>query len=70
MRTRIQHATIINEGKRFTGTVTIEDDKIMAVIPDSDGLHCQPEAERVVEAEGMFLIPGVIDDHVHFRNRD
>lgn len=67
MRTRIQHATIINEGKRFTGTVTIEDDKIMAVIPDSDGLHCQPEAERVVEAEGMFLIPGVIDDHVHFR---
>lgn len=67
MRTRIQHATIVNEGKRFVGTVTVEDDKIMSVIPGSAGLNCLPDAGRVVEAEGMFLLPGVIDDHVHFR---
>lgn len=67
MRTRIQHATIVNEGKRFTGTVTIEEDKIMSIVPDSAGLNSLPVADRVIEAEGLFLIPGVIDDHVHFR---
>lgn len=67
MRTRIQHATIINEGKRFIGTVTVEDDRIMSIIPDSDRLKDLPAADRIIEAEGMFLIPGVIDDHVHFR---
>lgn len=67
MKTRIQHATIVNEGKRFVGTVTVENDKIMSVIPDSAGLKCLPDADRIVEAEGMYLIPGVIDDHVHFR---
>ena len=30
MRTRIQNATIVNEGKRFVGTVTLEDDKILS----------------------------------------
>ena len=67
MRTRIQNATIVNEGRRFTGTVTVEDDKILSIIPDAEPMHALPETDRVIDAEGLYLIPGVIDDHVHFR---
>ncbi len=67
MRTRIENAIIVNEGKRFTGTVTVEDDVIMSVIPSADTTHTPPSADRVVDAGGLYLMPGVIDDHVHFR---
>ncbi len=67
MRTRIQNATIVNEGKRFAGTVMLEDDKILSIVPSSDSAHVFPSADWVVEAEELFLFPGVIDDHVHFR---
>lgn len=67
MRTRIQNATIVNEGRRFAGTVTLEDDRILSVVPSGDAMHALPPADRVTDAEGLYLIPGVIDDHVHFR---
>lgn len=67
MRIRIENATLVNEGRRYAGTVTLEDDKIMSILPDSDGVHSRPAADRVVDAQGLFLLPGVIDDHVHFR---
>ena len=67
MRTRIQNATIVNEGKRFVGTVTLEDDKILSIVPSDDTIHTLPPTDRVIDAEGLYLIPGVIDDHVHFR---
>ncbi len=44
MRTRIQNATIVNEGKRFVGTVTLEDDKILSIVPSDDTIH--PSADR------------------------
>lgn len=67
MRTRIENATIVNEGKHFAATVTIEDDSILSIIPATDALHTVPTAEHVVDATGLYLMPGVIDDHVHFR---
>ncbi|MCD8318597.1 MAG: dihydroorotase [Paraprevotella sp.] len=67
MKTRIENATLINEGQRFIGTITIEDDKIMSILPASDTTHAIPEADSVIDAEGLYLIPGVIDEHVHFR---
>ena len=67
MRTRIENATIVNEGKRLGGTVTLDGDKIISIIPASDSVHATPEAEQVVDATGLYLMPGVIDDHVHFR---
>ena len=67
MKIRIENATIVNEGKRFNGTLTLEDDKILGIIPEDDSLHSIPQADQVVDATGMFLLPGVIDDHVHFR---
>jgi dihydroorotase len=64
MRTLIQNAQIVNEGKIFNGFVLIEDEIISKVGRGNDNL---PEANTVINAEGEFLIPGLIDDQVHFR---
>lgn len=60
----IKNAVIINEGKQFNGSVLIEDNIIKLV--DTAG-NKQPDANTVIDAEGSYLIPGVIDDQVHFR---
>lgn len=61
----IQHATLINEGKRYKGSLLVEGDSIRRIIPDGERL---PEATETIKAEGLLLLPGVIDDHVHFRD--
>ena len=65
MRTLIRDAVIVSDGERRRGTVLIEDERIADVI--SDGC-ATPTADEVVEAADMFLLPGVIDEHVHFRD--
>lgn len=59
----IKNATIINEGVKKIGSVLIKNDLIANVIYD-DTL---PEADKIVDATGKLLIPGAIDDQVHFR---
>ena len=61
MRTRIENATIVNEGRRFAGTLTLENDKILSIIPADDGLHALPPADHVTDGTGAYLLPGVID---------
>ena len=65
MRTVIHGATIVNEGKTFDGSIVIEDSKISRILKGD----ANPEAvaDEVIDASGCFVIPGVIDDHVHFR---
>ena len=65
MRTVVQGGTIVNEGKTFDGTIIIEDGKITQIIQG----HTYPEvsSDEVIDASGCFVLPGVIDDHVHFR---
>lgn len=65
MRTLIQGGTIVNEGKIFDGSIVINDEIISQIIEG----QAQPEAsfDRIVDASGCFVLPGVIDDHVHFR---
>ena len=65
MRTVIIGATIVNEGKTFDGSLVIEDSKIKKIVKE----NTNPEAgaDEVIDASGCFVIPGVIDDHVHFR---
>ncbi|WP_300724948.1 dihydroorotase [uncultured Bacteroides sp.] len=65
-RTWIRHATIVNEGRKFQGSVVIENDLISEVLERnvSPSLPC----EEIIEADGLLLLPGVIDDHVHFRD--
>lgn len=62
--TLIHHATLINEGMRLPGSVLIKDGKIDKILPPET--DCQ--ADETIDASGMYLLPGVIDDHVHFRD--
>lgn len=67
-RTIIRNATIVNEGRTFVGTVVLEDEKIAQVSASLESEVCQSEAcQSEVDATGMMLLPGVIDEHVHFR---
>ena len=65
-RTWIHHAVIVNEGRKYNGSVVIEGEKIAEVL---EGDNRPAEAcEEEIDAKGSYLIPGVIDDHVHFRD--
>lgn len=63
MKTLIKNARIINEDKIFEGDVLIEDAHISQI--DTD-ISAKPNT-KVVDAEGNYLLPGAIDDQVHFR---
>lgn len=62
----IKNATIVNEGKIFTGSVLIEGEFIKAVYKTDEEIP-QAVITEVTDATGKLLIPGVIDDQVHFR---
>ncbi|NDV81395.1 dihydroorotase [Bacteroides sp. 51] len=65
-RTLIQHATIVNEGQQVQGSVVIEGEKIVEVL--AGGQQPGAPCETVIDATGCYLLPGVIDDHIHFRD--
>ena len=65
MRILIKNATIVNEGEKFTGSVVINNGKIAEVLHQED--KPRKGEFQIIDARGMYLIPGVIDDHVHFR---
>lgn len=59
----ITNAEIVNEGRRTAGDVSIRDGRIHAIGPS---LTARP-GDRVLDARGRWLLPGMIDDQVHFR---
>lgn len=59
----IKNATIVNEGKQTQGDVLITDGRIAKI----GGIIDIPARAREINAEGLHLLPGVIDDQVHFR---
>ena len=62
-RILIKNAKIVNEGKIFEGDLLIEDELIIEI---SDSISAKTDY-KVIDAEGNYLIPGAIDDQVHFR---
>jgi dihydroorotase len=60
----IKNAKIVNEGVIFEGDVLIENEFITEI---AESISLKSSDYTVVDAEGNFLIPGVIDDQVHFR---
>lgn len=64
MKTIIRNATIVNEGRKFIGSVVIEDEMIQQVLEGDDSTQSY---DMEIDATGLYLFPGVIDDHVHFR---
>ena len=72
MKTLIHNATIVNEGRIFVGSVLIDGDRIAEVFETSDP-RLRPVAEglpsaAIADVQGLLLLPGVIDTHVHFRD--
>ena len=61
--TLIKNATIVNENKSFKGDVLIENEIITAISSTIEA----SENTVIIDAEGKYLIPGFIDDQVHFR---
>ena len=61
----IKNATIINEGRTFRGDLLIKDELIVSIgSPDQSEIR---QDTKIIDAKGLLLIPGVIDDQVHFR---
>ncbi|WP_264560211.1 dihydroorotase [Flavobacterium sp. N2270] len=60
----IKNAKIVNEGVIFEGDVLIENDFIKEI---AESISLKSSDCTVIDAEGNYLIPGVIDDQVHFR---
>ena len=63
MKTLIKNAQIVNEGKIFKSDVLIENDLIAKI----SSTISEENVDKIIDAENSFLIPGVIDDQVHFR---
>ncbi|WP_455497828.1 dihydroorotase [Coprobacter sp.] len=63
----IRNATVINDGCSEMASVLIEGDKIAEVYSGECSSQIENKADKIVEAFGKWLIPGVIDDQVHFR---
>ncbi len=59
----IKNPTIINEGKRFKKNLLIDGEKIISI---SSNIKTDVNT-KIINAEGLILIPGMIDDQVHFR---
>lgn len=61
----IKNAAIVNEGETFSAHLYIKDGIIAKIV--RDGETFEPGNAQIVDARGKYLIPGVIDEHVHFR---
>jgi dihydroorotase len=70
MTTLIKGGTLVNEGRTFNGSLVIEDERITQIIEGNTfvgDLESPTVFDEVIDASGCFVIPGIIDDHVHFR---
>lgn len=63
-RVLIKNAQIVNEGTITSGDVLIEADRIAEIAPS---ISVKNADTKVIDADGFYLIPGMIDDQVHFR---
>lgn len=63
-RVLIKNANIVNEGRIFEGDVLIEDGLIKEI---GQSISMKSADTKFIEADGKYLLPGMIDDQVHFR---
>jgi len=62
--TLIRNAKIVNEGVIFEGDVLIQGNSIVEI---ASKISPKSSATKIIDAEGNYLLPGIIDDQVHFR---
>ncbi len=63
-KTLIKNAQIVNEGSIFSGDILIEGDVIKEI---SEAITVSDAHTQILDAKGNFVLPGIIDDQVHFR---
>lgn len=63
MKTLIKNATIVNENQIFESDLFIENDLILKISKNIS----EENIDKIIDASGKYLLPGVIDDQVHFR---
>lgn len=61
----IKNATIVNEGETYSAHLYIKDGVIAKIVREGESF--EPQGAQTIDARGKYLIPGVIDEHVHFR---
>ena len=65
METLIKGGTIINEEHSFLGSIVIQDDRLVSIHQGSD--IPSGKYDQTIDASGCYILPGIIDTHVHFR---
>lgn len=63
----IKNATIVNEGSRFQAHLVVSGGLIQAIVPQEVEIPESVQHFEIIDASGLFLLPGMIDDQVHFR---
>lgn len=63
----IKNANIINEGQIYQGHVHILGERIKSVFKKEENIVSIENTSQTIDASGKYLIPGIIDDQVHFR---
>lgn len=67
MKTLLKNAQIVNEGQIFKGHVLIDGERIAKVLTENDDVSVYETGAEVLDIKNNYLLPGVIDDQVHFR---
>lgn len=63
MKTLISGGTVVNEGRVFQADIIVSDGHIL----DLTDHHPEASCDQRIDASGCYVLPGVIDSHVHFR---
>ena len=75
MQTLVKNGILVNEGLSVMGSLLIDGERISRIILSTD-FNSEQEynaavasiaSDREVDAAGLHILPGVIDDQVHFR---
>ena len=61
MKIMIKNGTIVTAADEFRADLLIEDEKIAAI-----GSSLETQTDEVVDAEGLYVLPGGVDQHTHF----
>ncbi|MCD4832759.1 MAG: dihydroorotase [Bacteroidales bacterium] len=61
----IKNVLIVNAGNQFQGSVLIEEGKIKKIFTTNEPPELK--VQKIIDGKGKYLLPGIIDDHVHFR---
>ncbi len=64
MKTLIKNIKLVTQGEIFSGAVLIEGEEITKISRETDP---KIEADNIIDGKNKLLIPGIIDDQVHFR---